>query len=67
MKVIAISRRQGAKSLELRAAMSMARVWQKQGKTEEARQLLEEIRLWFTEGHDTSDLREAADLLRALG
>lgn len=66
-KALAISRRQGAKSLELRAAMSVARVWQRQGKSEEARQLLEEIRLWFTEGHDTSDLLEAADLLRALG
>lgn len=66
-KALAISRQQGAKSLELRAAMSVAQVWQKQGKTDEARQLLEEIRQWFTEGHDTSDLREAADLLRSLG
>ncbi len=66
-KALTISRKQGAKSLELRTAMSMARVWQKQGKTEEARQLLEEIRQWFTEGNDTFDLLEADDLMRLLG
>lgn len=66
-QALAISRQQGAKSLELCAAMSMARSWQKRGKTEEARQLLEGIFQWFTEGKDTPDLQEAAHLMRSLG
>lgn len=66
-QALAISRQQGAKSLELCAAISMARVWQKQGKTEEARQLLEEICHWFAEGQDTPNLQEAAHLMRSLG
>jgi predicted ATPase len=61
-----IARRQQAKSLELRAAMSLARLWQGQGKHAEARQLLAPIYNWFTEGFDTADLREAKGLLEAL-
>lgn len=64
-QALAISRRQGAKILELRAAMSMARLWQQQGKHDQARHLLGKIHDWFTEGFDTPDLVEAADLLRA--
>lgn len=66
-QALAISRKQCAKSLELRAATSMARLWQRQGKQEDARRLLGEVYNWFTEGFDTLDLREAAELLRALG
>jgi predicted ATPase len=61
-----VARRQQAKSLELRAAMSLARLWQRQGKRVEARALLEEIYGWFTEGFDTADLQEAKALLGAL-
>ena len=61
-----IARHQQAKSLELRAAMSLARLWQGQGKRAEARQLLAPIYDWFTEGFDTADLREAKELLEAL-
>ena len=61
-----VARRQQAKSLELRAAMSLARLWQRQGKRVEARALLEEIYGWFTEGFDTADLQEAKALLDAL-
>jgi class 3 adenylate cyclase/predicted ATPase/energy-coupling factor transporter ATP-binding protein EcfA2 len=62
-QALAISRFQGAKSLELRAAMSLARLWQHQGKAEAARQLLAEIYGWFTEGFDTKDLQDALVLL----
>ena len=65
-KAIEIARRQQAKSLELRAVMSLCRLWQQQGKKEEARQLLAEIYGWFTEGFDTRDLQEAKALLAAL-
>jgi len=51
--------------LELRAVMSLARLWQQQGKKDEARQLLAEIYGWFTEGFDTKDLQEAKALLEA--
>jgi predicted ATPase len=61
-----VARGQQAKSLELRAAMSLARLWQRQGKRVEARALLEEIYGWFTEGFDTADLQEAKALLDAL-
>jgi predicted ATPase len=61
-----ITRRQSAKSLELRAAMSLSRLWQRQGKREEARQLLTEIYGWFTEGFDTADLKQAKALLEDL-
>ena len=65
-QAIAISHKQGAKSLELRAAMSMARLWQQQDKQEDARRMLREIYNEFTEGSDTPDLQEAANLLRSL-
>jgi predicted ATPase len=61
-----IARRQQAKSLELRAAMSLTRLWQHQGKRTEAHQLLAEVYGWFTEGFDTADLQEARALLEAL-
>ncbi len=66
LKAIEIARRQSAKSLELRAVMSLARLWQQQGKTEEAQQMLAEIYGWFTEGFDTADLKEAKALLEEL-
>ena len=61
-----IARRQEAKSLELRAAMSLARLWQPQGKRKEAHDLLAPIYGWFTEEFDTADLQEAKTLLEAL-
>ena len=66
VKAIEIARQQEAKSLELRAVMSLARLWQRQGKKAEARQRLAEIHGWFTEGFDTVDLREAKALLAEL-
>ena len=65
-KAIEIARRQQAKSLELRAVMSLSRLWRQQGKREEARQMLAEIYGWFTEGFDTADLQEAKALLEEL-
>jgi predicted ATPase len=67
LRAIEIARRQQAKSLELRAAMSLAQLWQQQGKKAKAHQLLAEIYGWFTEGFDTQDLREAKVLLAELG
>ena len=64
---IEISRLQQAKSFELRAAMDLSRLWQCQGKKEEARKLLAEIYGWFTEGFDTADLKDAKTLLKELG
>ena len=64
---LAIARRQQAKSLELRAAMSLGRLWQQQGKRAEAYELLAPIYGWFTEGFDTADLQEAKTLLEELG
>ncbi len=61
-----IARRQSAKSLELRAAMSLARLWQRQGKRAEAHELLVPIYGWFTEGFETADLQEAKTLLDEL-
>jgi predicted ATPase len=61
-----IARRQEAKALELRAAMSLSRLWQQQGKRDEARALLAPIYGWFTEGFDTADLQEAKALLEEL-
>jgi predicted ATPase len=61
-----IARRQQAKSLELRAAMSLSRLWQQQGKRAEALELLAPIYGWFTEGFDTADLKEAKTLLEEL-
>jgi predicted ATPase len=65
-QALEVARRQSAKSLELRAVMSLSRLWQKQGKKDEARQLLAEIYNWFTEGFDTKDLQEAKALLEEL-
>jgi class 3 adenylate cyclase/predicted ATPase len=62
-KALTIARRQSAKSWELRAAMSLSRLWQRQGKRDEARRLLAEIYRWFTEGFDTADLKDAKALL----
>jgi predicted ATPase/class 3 adenylate cyclase len=65
-RAIEIARRQQAKSLELRAVMSLSRLWQQQDKAEQARQMLAEIYGWFTEGFDTADLQEAKALLEEL-
>lgn len=65
-KAIDVSRKQQAKSWELRAVMSLSCLWQKQGKKEEARRMLEEVYNWFSEGFDTADLKEAKALLGAL-
>jgi len=61
-----IAHRQGAKSLELRAVMSLSRLWQSLGKKENAHQILSAIYSWFTEGFDTADLKEARELLKEL-
>ena len=61
-----VTRRQEAKSLELRAAMSLSRLWRQQGKQKEAHDLLAEVYTWFTEGFDTADLQEANVLLEEL-
>ena len=61
-----IARRQHAKSLELRAAMSLARLWKRKGKRAEAYDLLAPIYHWFTEGFDTADLQDAKALLGEL-
>src|SRR5262249_39390665 len=61
-----VARRQEAKSLELRAAMSLARLWQQQGKRGEAHTLLAPVYGWFTEGFDTGDLQDAKALLAEL-
>jgi len=66
LKAIDIARHQSAKSLELQATMSLARLWQQQGKKAEARQMLAEVYNWFTEGFDTKDLQEAKALLEEL-
>lgn len=66
LKAIEISRRQQAKSLELRAVISLTRLWQQQGKQQEARRRLAEIHHGFTEGFDTEDLKEAKTLLEEL-
>ena len=65
-RALDIARQQQAKSLELRAAMSLSRLWQRQGKRAAAHQLLAEVYHWFTEGFDTADLQEAKALLDAL-
>jgi predicted ATPase len=62
-----IARRQHAKSLELRTAMSLARLWQRRGKGGDARQLLSDVLAWFTEGFETADLKDAQALLNELG
>src|ERR671930_62415 len=65
-RALDVARRQEAKALELRAAMSLSRLWQQQGKQAEARELLAPVYDWFTEGFDTADLQEAQALLEAL-
>jgi predicted ATPase len=65
-RALAISRKQQAKSLELRAAMSLARLWRDRGKPQQARELLAPVYGWFTEGFDTRDLKEAKALLEEL-
>jgi predicted ATPase len=65
-RALDVARRQQAKSLELRAAMRLSRLWQHQGRRKEARQVLAEVYGWFTEGFDTADLQKAKALLEEL-
>lgn len=65
-EALKVAHSQSAKSLELRAAMSMSRLWQRQGKKAEAKNLLAEVYGWFTEGFDTADLKQAKLLLDEL-
>ena len=65
-RALAVARKQQAKSWELRAAMSLARLWRDQGKRQQARDLLAPVYGWFTEGFDTLDLKEAKALLDEL-
>ena len=65
-RALSVARAQHAKSWELRAAMSMARLWRAQGKRDEARELLAPVYGWFTEGFDTRDLKDAKALLEEL-
>ena len=65
-RALTVARTQQAKSWELRAAMSVARLWRDQGKRDEARGLLTPVYGWFTEGFDTLDLKEAKSLLHEL-
>ena len=66
LRAAQIAREQHARSWELRAVMSLARLWQKQGRPEEARQMLHPVHDWFTEGFDTPDLIDARSLLESL-
>ena len=66
LKALEIARKQHAKSLELRAATSLARLWQTQGKQDKARRILADIYGWFSEGFDTADLKDAKALLDGL-
>ena len=66
LRALDIARRQGARSLELRAAVSLARLWRSDGRDSEAREILAPVYGWFFEGQDTPDLREAAALLADL-
>ena len=65
-RALAVAREQQAKSWELRASMSLARLWRSQGKVQQARELLAPVYGWFTEGFDTRDLKEAKALLEEL-
>jgi predicted ATPase len=66
LQALDVARRQQAKSLELRAALSLSKLWQRQGKDDATRGLLIEMHGWFTEGFDTADLKEAKALLDEL-
>ena len=66
-EALALARRQEAKALELRAAMSLARLWRQQGKATDARDVLAPAYHWFTEGFGTPDLQQAQALLEELG
>jgi predicted ATPase len=66
-RALTVAREQQAKSWELRASTSLARLWRDQGKRTEARDLLAPIYGWFTEGFDTPDLKDAKALLDQLG
>jgi predicted ATPase len=65
-RALTVARRQQAKSWELRASMSLARLWRSRGKVQQARELLAPVYGWFTEGFDTRDLKEAKALLEEL-
>ena len=65
-EALSIARAQQAKLLELRASMSLARLWRDQGKVRQARELMAPVYGWFTEGHNTGDLMEAKALLQEL-
>jgi predicted ATPase len=65
-QALVVARGQQAKSWELRAALSLSRLWQRQGKRDAARQMLAEVYGWFTEGFETADLQEAKALLEEL-
>jgi predicted ATPase len=65
-RALAVARLQQAKSWELRASMSLARLWRDQGKVQQARELLAPVYGWFTEGHNTRDLKDAKALLEEL-
>ena len=65
-RALAVARHQQAKSWELRASMSLGRLWRDQGKPQQARELLAPVYGWFTEGFDTRDLKEAQALLAEL-
>jgi len=64
-QALEVARRQQARALELRAALSLSRLWQQQGKRDQARQLLTAVYSWFTEGFETPDLQEARAWLEA--
>jgi predicted ATPase len=65
-RALDVARKQQAKSWELRASMSLARLWRSQGKPQQARELLAPVYGWFTEGFDTRDLKDAKALLDEL-
>lgn len=65
-QALEIARRQSNRLVELQTAVSLGRLWQSQGKRDEARELLSEVYGWFTEGFDTAPLKEARELLEAL-
>ena len=66
LKAIEIAQKQQAKSLELRATVSLARLWQQQGKQQKAHSMFSEVCNWFTEGFDAKDFQEARMLIEEL-